>query len=115
MVRATISLPTPLSPLIRTFASLRATRSISPCSAAIGWLRPIRRTCCLLRDAMPAPMGVTVLNSLVTSTIGASLIRETLDDALVLPTERHERGADRVLVGAGVVARSIETFDANVG
>jgi hypothetical protein len=64
-------LPTPLSPLIRTFASLRATRPISACSSVMAWLRPINRTCCLVRDAMPAPMGVMLLlKSLVTSTMG---------------------------------------------
>ena len=37
---ATSSLPTPLSPVMSTFASDRATRSISSCRAVIAGLRP---------------------------------------------------------------------------
>jgi hypothetical protein len=42
MLLATISLPTPLSPVIMTLASDRATRSISCCRATISGLSPIR-------------------------------------------------------------------------
>src|SRR4030095_13866185 len=45
MARATISLPTPLSPVIKTFASDRATRSISCSSAVTSALRPVSWMC----------------------------------------------------------------------
>src|SRR5262245_12477302 len=41
MARATTSLPAPLSPVIRTFASERATRSISALSSVMTGLVPI--------------------------------------------------------------------------
>ena len=42
IARATISLPTPLSPVISTLASDRATRSTSAVKSAIDGLVPIR-------------------------------------------------------------------------
>ena len=47
MLWATISLPVPLSPVTSTFASERATRSISCRRPAISWLLPISRTALL--------------------------------------------------------------------
>ena len=49
MARATSSLPTPLSPVMRTLASDRAMRSISWRSSSIGWLLPMRWACSGLR------------------------------------------------------------------
>ena len=50
MARATSSLPTPLSPVMRTLASERATRSTSAFSSMIAGLEPIRSMCpvCLI-------------------------------------------------------------------
>jgi hypothetical protein len=56
MVRATISLPTPLSPVMSTLASERATRSISCCSATVAGLRPISWMCVFDRTAAIEPM-----------------------------------------------------------
>src|SRR5688572_22600221 len=113
MLRDTISLPTPLSPVIRTLASLRATRSISACSACIWGLFPINRTCCLVRECMPAPIVLTVLKSRVVASTVASLIRKSFNHALVLTAERHKRGANREPFG---VARSLwlHSLDAHV-
>src|SRR5687768_8025510 len=113
MLRDTISLPTPLSPVIRTLASLRATRSISTCSACIWGLFPINRTCCLVRACIPAPIVLILLKSRVVASTVASLIRKSFNHALVLAAERHERGANREPFGVAL-SLSLHAFDADV-
>ena len=58
MARATTSLPTPLSPVISTLASERATRSISAFNSEITALVPIICTCpfCLISAFSGQPL-----------------------------------------------------------
>src|SRR5688572_4376140 len=85
MLLATISLPTPLSPVISTLASERATRSTSCCKAAMAGLCPTSWTCVFERIA---DIGLTLT---LPSTINPRLLRhESFNQLTVIAAEGNE-------------------------
>src|SRR5262245_8450353 len=92
MARATISLPTPLSPVIRTLASERATRSISCSSAVTSALRPVNWMC--VRD-LTAPRGLTRVFVLVSAT-PSIIVHEPFDESPVFLGHAYEGGPDPI-------------------
>src|SRR4029453_11296993 len=96
MLRATISLPTPLSPVMSTLASERATRSTSCCSAMISGLRPTSSTLVFIR--IPASELVRA----PTSTPVAVIVMLDLSEKKVLfRAQRQKRCAQFVSMGTG--------------
>src|ERR1035437_1347131 len=105
MARATISLPTPLSPVISTLASDWATRSTSCCRATISALRPINCASVLVRI-----MRTALSRPASTST---SLTRKTLDYLTMLGTDDDEGHPEPV--PAGKAARRDDPLHRDVG
>src|SRR5262245_15318185 len=96
MLRATISLPTPLSPVIRTFASERAMRSTSCCNPTIAGLSPISCRCVFAR------IVARLLTRAPLST-SASLACKTFNQLTMLGRNGHERRADAITFMTPVV------------
>src|ERR1700738_2301854 len=90
MFCATISLPTPVSPVMSTFVSDDATRLTSCSRAAISALRPINLTECFARMGMAAP---TITRALSTWT---SLVDESLNELPMFGADGHEHRPDSI-------------------
>src|SRR5262245_15507098 len=103
MARATISLPTPLSPVIRTFASDRATRSISCSSAVTSALRPVSWTC---ERGRIAPIGLT--RELLLSATPSIIVHEPFNELPVFQRHPNECGSNPI-PGRGVCPRGHPT------
>src|SRR6185503_10098532 len=93
IARATISLPTPLSPVIRTFASERATRSISCSSAVTSALRPVSWTCVRGRTA---PIGLTRVLLVLLSATPSIIVHEPFYESPVFLCHAHKRSPDAI-------------------
>src|SRR5262245_34748053 len=93
MARATISLPTPLSPVISTFASDRATRSISCSSAVTSALRPVSWTCVRCRTA---PIGFTRVLLVLVSATPSIIVHEPFNESPVFLSHADEGGPDAI-------------------
>src|SRR5262245_59007769 len=91
MARATISFPTPLSPVMRTFASDRATRSISCSSAVTSALRPVSWTC---ERGRIAPIGL--IRELLLSATPSIIVHEPFNELPVFQRHPNECGSDPI-------------------
>ena len=89
--RATISLPTPLSPVISTLASDRATRSISCSSARTSALRPVSWTCDRGRIA---PIGLT--RELLLSAMPSIIVHEPFNELPVFQRHPYKCGSNPI-------------------
>src|SRR5678815_5477070 len=96
MLRATISLPTPLSPVMSTLASERATRSTSCCSAMISGLRPTSSTLVFIR--MPASELVRTPTS---TPVAVIVMSEVSEKKVVFGVRGQKRCAQFVSMAAG--------------
>src|SRR5688572_12328973 len=92
MARATTSLPTPLSPVIRTFASDRATRMTSSRSSSISGLVPTSR------GDSPTLIRMRSLS------LGWRQFEEHFQGSPAAVVERQEHGTDFVLRSSGLTA-----------
>src|SRR5687768_5835549 len=111
--RATISLPDPLSPVMSTFASDRATRSTSSWRAIIAALRPMSWTCVFERIA---EIGLTraVSSTNMSFVLGsvrlkgghyASPRHESFNQLPQIGTQPHERRTEAISRRAGGIGR----------